>query len=66
MDFPADPIAEDENAGDEVEAQDQGPVGDPEIEEDLGVEVAWTEDQAKTTRGNARGVARLMAERAST
>lgn len=32
------------------------------VEEDLGVEVAWTEDQAKTTRGNARGVARLMAE----
>ncbi len=33
------------------------------VENELGVEVAWTEDDARTTRGNARGVARLMRER---
>ncbi len=33
------------------------------VEDELGVAVAWTEDAAKTTRGNARGVARLMKER---
>ena len=32
------------------------------VEDELGVEVAWTDDEARTTRGNARGVARLMAE----
>ncbi len=32
------------------------------VEDELGVAVAWTEDAAKTTRGNARGVARLMKE----
>jgi len=31
------------------------------VQDELGVEVTWTEDAAKTTRGNARGVARLMA-----
>lgn len=31
------------------------------VEGELGVEVAWTEDSALTTRGNAEGIARLMA-----
>lgn len=36
------------------------------VEDELGVTVAWTEDDAKTTRGNARGVARLMNQRGYT
>ena len=33
------------------------------VEDELGVKVTWTEDAAKTTRGNARGVAGLMGQR---